>query len=186
MGNGERLGDHISACKNTKSQNFFSSNLDPFFAHCNWPHNNSFSLLLPASIQWSECLRASLLWRTPQCQLFVCSLSALPLPLVGFSVVLPFCDLTLEGNNKKKNLLSARKQKCPLFCFCPFWCFFALFLSLCCEDEELLIHCQPPDSGVAPAWIGIAFSCRSCTWAWATLLWGRVWLCMEVVQGFVS
>lgn len=130
---------HFSV-QNTKSLNLFNSNLEPFFDHCNRPHNNS--LLLPASIWWLECVRASLLWRSPQCQLFVCSLLffLLPQPLfpcclgsLFFSVVLLFCDWTLEGEKNKRKFAAWKKTEESFFCFCPFWCFLRRVFLCCCD-----------------------------------------------------
>lgn len=141
---------HFSV-QNTESLNLLSSNLDPFSDHCNRPHNNSFSLLLPASIQWLECVRASLLWGSPSCQLFVCSLFWRPQPL--FSAVLSaassvlFCCCTLKGETTKENLLSRRKQKSPFSAsvlsgaFCSFSSFVVMILvwgTINCMTARLL------------------------------------------------
>lgn len=181
---------HFSV-QNTKSLNLFNSNLEPFFDHCNRPHNNSLSLLLPASIWWLECVRASLLWRSPQCQLFVCSLLffLLPQPLfpcclgsLFFSVVLLFCDWTLEGETTKENLPPGRKQKSPFSAsvlsgaFCAVSSFVVVIL------DWGTLH---PLSTVWQQ--GCCSFKRNCIFLpRVTSLWGSVWLCIEVAQGFVS
>lgn len=127
---------HFSV-QNIESLNLLSSNLDPFFDHCNQPHNNSFSLPLPASIQWFECVHASLLWGSPWYQLFVCSLFWLPQPLFHhclvscfFSVVLLFCDWTLEGETTKEKKIAVWKKTRVLFLLLSFLVLVAFFVLL--------------------------------------------------------
>lgn len=103
---------------NIESLNLLNSNLDPFFDHCNRPHNNSFCFLHQSS-GWSVCAPFSAVRVSPVpalCLLpFLTSTATLP-PLscqLLLQCVLLFCDWTLEGETTKENLLSGWKQESP-------------------------------------------------------------------------
>lgn len=128
----------------TKSLNLFNSNLEPFyfFYQCNRPHNKSLSLLLPASIWWLECVRASLLWRSPQCQLFVCSLlffltSTAPLLLLSLQPLPQCCSAVLwlnsRGGNNKRKFAAWKKTEESFFLLLSFWCFLRCVFLCCCD-----------------------------------------------------
>lgn len=182
---------HFSV-QNTKSLNLFNSNLEPFFFTIVIDHiiTPSPFCFLHQSGGWSVCeplcceglpsasslFALSFFFLLPQ-PLFPCCLGSL-----FFSVVLLFCDWTLEGETTKENLPTGRKQESPFSASVLSGAFRAV------SSFVVVILDWGTPHPLSTVWQqGCCSFKRNCIFLpRVTSLWGSVWLCMEVAQGFVS